>query len=163
MNKKVIGRVAALILAMSLMFNLSSCMLVPVVENADRIRLRNYYSQKDKYISVDGIVGYLAYNKKGNELRLGFSELTQYTETQQTLSTMDIYKFVGDSLGLLQERKVHQKIKIGTKITFVTAPDYFWDAYERPIVALTVDGEELLSFDEGYASLMKWLEPKYDK
>ena len=27
-----------------------------------------------------------------------------------------------------------------------------------PMVAVSIDGEELLGFDEGYANFMKWLE-----
>ena len=47
------------------------------------------------------------------------------------------------------------KLETGDEITFVAAPEYFGDGYVVPIVAITVDGEELLSFDEGYENLME--------
>lgn len=39
-------------------------------------------------------------------------------------------------------------------ITFVSAPEYFGDGYCMPIVALSVNGEELLTFDEGVENLI---------
>lgn len=40
----------------------------------------------------------------------------------------------------------------------MTAPRYFGDGYVMPIVAISVDGEQLLDYEEGYANFMEWLE-----
>ena len=50
-----------------------------------------------------------------------------------------------------------QKVQLGTTVSFMTAPRYFGDGYIMPIVEISVDGEELLSFEEGYENLLKWL------
>ena len=42
-------------------------------------------------------------------------------------------------------------------VSFMTAPRYFGDGYIMPIVEISVDGEELLSFEEGYENLLEWL------
>ena len=53
------------------------------------------------------------------------------------------------------ERGVLEKIETGSEITYTSATRYFGNGYYMPMVALSVDGEELLSFDEGYKNLMK--------
>ena len=49
------------------------------------------------------------------------------------------------------------EIQLGTTVSFMTAPRYFGDGYIMPIVEISVDGEELLSFEEGYENLLEWL------
>lgn len=60
----------------------------------------------------------------------------------------------------MQKNNIDEQIKIGDTIQFVTAPKYFGDGYVMPIVAISVDGEVLLEFEEGYANFLKWLEIK---
>ena len=48
-------------------------------------------------------------------------------------------------------------IKIGDRVVFSSAQRYFGDGYVMPIVQLDVNGEELLSFEEGYHNLLSWL------
>ena len=62
------------------------------------------------------------------------------------------------SLGeIVLQRGILQKVQLGTTVSFMTAPHYFGDGYIMPIVEISVDGEELLSFEEGYENLLEWL------
>ena len=114
---------------------------------------KKYYAQKDNYINATGTVIHIAYSKDHTELYLGFSELTP------TFDDID-FKIVGDNLSIVQKNNIDEKIKTGDKIEFITAPKYFGDGYVMPIVAISVDGEVLLEFEEGYANFLKWLEVK---
>ena len=67
------------------------------------------------------------------------------------------FEIVGENLSIVKEKGIKQKIALGTQIEFVSAPKYFGDGHGLPIVEITVDGETLLKFEEGYANLLKWL------
>ncbi len=113
-------------------------------------RERKYYSQKENYISVTGTISSIKYNDDATALYLDFSELTP---------TLDdtCFKIIGDNLQIVQSNKIDTKLEIGTQISFITAPRYFGDGYVMPIVAISVDGESLLDFEEGYENLIDWL------
>lgn len=97
-----------------------------------------------------GTVTHISYNEDNTALYFGLSELVPQFDD-------DNFKITGDNLLIVQERGIDRKIKIGDKIRFITAPKYFGDGYVMPIVALSVNEEELLGFEDGFANLMKWL------
>ncbi len=111
-------------------------------------KMKDYYSQKNNYVNATGIVTHISYNEDKSALYLGFSDLTPQFDD-------DSFKIVGDNVLIVQQNGIDEKIKIGDQVDFITAPKYFGDGYVMPIVAISVDGEELLSFDEGYKNLMK--------
>ena len=114
-------------------------------------KVKEYYKEKDNFVTATGTIIHIAYSKDNTELYLGFSDLTP------TFDDID-FKIVGDNLSIVQKNNIDEKIKIGDKIEFITAPRYFGDGYVMPIVAISVNGEELLEFEEGYANFLKWLE-----
>lgn len=57
-------------------------------------------------------------------------------------------------MNILLKNGLLDKISVGKEIKYISAPRYFGDGYDFPIVALTIGDEELLSFDEGYKNLM---------
>lgn len=112
---------------------------------------KEYYAQKDNYINATGTVIHIAYSEDNSEMYIGFSNLNPTFD--------DItFEIVGDNLSIVQKNNIDEKIKIGDKIEFITAPRYFGDGYVMPIVALSVNGEDLLEFEEGYDNFLKWLE-----
>ena len=109
-----------------------------------------YYSQRENYISVTGIVSNTTYNEESTALYIEFSELLPVLD--------DIcFKIVGENLEIVQTNKIDDKLKTGEQITFITAPKYFGDGYVMPIVAISINGENLLDFEKGYANLLDWL------
>lgn len=139
MKKKTI-RVAIIIFLMCL-FVLSTC----CSEDEEQ-----YYSEKENYINVTGTIAHIKYNEDGDALYLGFSDLTPTCDD-------DTFKIVGENLTIVQANGIDEKLSIGNKIEFVTAPRYFGDGYVMPIVSITISGEELLTFEEGYTNFLEWL------
>lgn len=65
---------------------------------------------------------------------------------------------MGKNLLIVRENKIDEKIEIGDRIEFITAPKYFGDGYVMPIAEITVNGEKLLAFEEGFPNFLDWLE-----
>ncbi len=108
----------------------------------------DYYSDKNNYISSTGIVDYIKYTD--NSLYIGFSELDYKFDD-------DNFKIVGENFLIVKNNDIEEKLEMGDTVTITTAPEYMGDGYVMPIVSITIDGEVLLEFDEGYENLMNWL------
>lgn len=115
------------------------------------IKMEKYYSDKSNYINATGIVTHISYNEDQSLLCFGFSDLDPQFDDNS-------FKIVGDNLLIVRQNGIDEKIKIGDQVSFITAPKYFGDGYIMPIVEISVNGEELLDFEEGFANLLKWLD-----
>jgi len=115
-------------------------------------KMKDYYSDKNNFIETTGTITHIANNEKEDALYLGFSK-----DLEPSCEATD-FKIVGKNHTILKQKDIYAKIEKGTKIEFVTAPKCWGDGYVMPIVAITVDGEELLAFEEGYANFMTWFE-----
>jgi len=127
----------------------------PGIHIANPVRIvseeEKYYSQKDVYFSATGVVTSCTYRSDQPSAYLEFSDLTPKFD--------DVcFKIVGDNLSIVKANGIDQKIQVGDQIEFITAPKYFGDEYVMPIVAVSINGESLLNFEEGFANLMKWYE-----
>lgn len=109
-----------------------------------------YYSQKENYISVTGTVSNIKYNEDTTALYIDLSELSPALDDT-------CFKIAGENLEIVKAKKFDDKLKTGEQITFITAPKYFGDGYVMPIVAISISGENLLDFEEGYKNLLNWL------
>lgn len=114
-------------------------------------KMKDYYSQKSNYVNATGIVTHISYNENRSALYLGFSNLNPQFDDNS-------FKIVGDNLPIVQQNDIDEKIKIGDQVDFITAARYFGDGYVMPIVEISVNEEELLSFEDGFANLLKWLD-----
>lgn len=124
------------------LFTLSACYSV---------QKKEYYSQTNNYINATGTIIHIAYSEDKDTLYLEFSDLTpSFDDTG--------FKIVGENLVIAQSNGIDEKLEIGDEIEFVTAPKYFGDGYVMPIVEISVAGEKLLEFEEGYSNLLKWLD-----
>lgn len=109
-----------------------------------------YYADATNYIHATGRVHHIQYSDDMSEMYLGLSDLPP--EFQDTN-----FKIVGKNLEIVQMRGIDEKLKIGDEISFVAAPLYLGDGYVVPIVAITVRGETLLDFTDGFENLQGWL------
>ena len=114
-------------------------------------RKQEYYSQKDNYVTATGTLTYISYDEDGTGIYLSFSELTPRFND-------NCFKIVGENYEIAQENGLNEKLEEGKRIDFVSAPRYFGDGYIMPIVAISVDGEVLLDFEEGYNNWLEWIE-----
>ena len=113
-------------------------------------RIIEYYSQKENYISVTGTVSSIKYSEEATALYIEFSELSSVLDDT-------CFKVVGENLEIVKVNRIDDKLKIDKQITFITAPKYFGDGYVMPIVAISISGENLLDFEEGYKNFLDWL------
>ena len=139
MRRKLL--LTSIIIIMSICVLLCSCNSSGIVE---------YYSQKENYISVTGTISSIKYNEEATALYIDFSEL--YPVLDDTC-----FKIVGENLEIVKANRIDDKLKIGEQIIFITAPKYFGDGYVMPIVSISISGESLIGFDEGYENLIDWL------
>ena len=129
-----------------LLFFYISLYLVACYSNADLA----YYADRSNYVLAEGIVQHIIYSDDMTELYLGFSDIPpEFDDTN--------FRIVGDSLATVQSNGIDRKLQIGDTVFFSAAPKYLGDGYAIPIVSLTVREELLLTFDEGFSNLQKWL------
>ena len=121
-------------------------------------KMRDYYSQKNNYVTATGTVTHIAYNEENTELYYGFTDV-DYHSTPAYSYHFEYYNFkiVGKNFQIVHEQNIDDKVKIGDEITFIAAPRYFYDGYAIPIVAISMGDECILEFEEGVDNLLKWL------
>lgn len=141
MNRINFRKIVGVVLSLCLLVSLSSC------NSANK---QKYYSEKENYIKATGTISYISYNEDLTALYLDFSELNPAFDDT-------CFKIVGDNLLIVREKGIDDKLIIGDQVAFVTAPKYFGDGYVMPIVAISVNGESLLEFEDGYTNLQNWL------
>ena len=113
----------------------------------------DYYADESNYITAVGTVCHIRYTDDGEELYLGISGLgSEFADVN--------FRIIGASLTAAQGRGIDGKLQIGDEVTIVCAPRYFGDGYVMPIAALTVHGETLVEFDEGFESIRQWMAEK---
>lgn len=138
--KKKQYRFGMAIIVMCILWGLSGCQAA---------QMREYYEEKSNYIEAKGTVSHISYDEESESIYIDFSSTAPVFDDT-------CFKIVGDNCNIAKENGIEGILKIGSEVSFITAPQYFGDGYVMPIVGLTVDGEEILSFDEGYNNLLKW-------
>ena len=135
---------------MKKLFTLSIVCIIILLSSCNTKHEIEYYSNPDNYITAVGTITHIKYNEEQDALYLGLQQIpSEFSDTS--------FKIVGANLLIAQENGIDQKLEIGDQIEFISAPKYFGDGYVMPIVGLSVDGETLLSFEQGYSNWIKWL------
>lgn len=135
---------------MKKLFTLSIACIIILLSSCNTKQEIEYYSNPDNYITAVGTITHIKYNEEQDALYLGLQQIpSEFSDTS--------FKIVGANLLIAQENGIDQKLEIGKQIEFISAPKYFGDGYVMPIVGLSVDGETLLSFEQGYSNWIKWL------
>ena len=126
------------------------CLLVLVTTSCANTNMEriNYYSNEQNYIEITGTIDHVMFDDEQKVFYLGFSSLSQKTDD-------DCFKVVGDAYSRVVANKEY--IQIGATATFVTAPKYYGNGYVMPIVSLSVDGRNVLEYEDGFPSLLDWL------
>ena len=133
-----------------LLFLLALCVAI-VLSSCGLDKKTEYYSERSNYITAIGTISHIKYNEENDVLYLGIEQLSP--------EFADIaFKIVGKNLLIVQENGIDQKLQIGKQIEFISAPRYFGDGYVMPIVGVTIDGEVLLDFEQGYYNWLEWIE-----
>lgn len=112
----------------------------------------NHYRNDANFINNVAQVRDIQYSEQGGEIFISFSNLrSEYQD-----DTFVIPVSVADPE---LKATILDKIKVGDQVKFTSDPWFYGNGYAMPIVAIwSVDGEQLLEYEEGYDNLMKWLE-----
>ena len=150
----IIKKIITVLLSICMIILLSSCknnigqVIFDVLDQKPEKRV--YYSKLENYVEATGTVSYIEYGYDYTELYIGFSDLTpSFDDTT--------FKIVGKNLLITKKNGIDEKIKLGDTVNFITAPRYFGDGYIMPIVAISVNGETLLEFEDGFKNYLNWL------
>lgn len=131
-----------------------SCCLIPLIMACDcngpyRKRMLNYYSNDSNYAELNGTIVQIQ-----NDHTLEIKILTEghnfptYNEGYQVF-------------GLYTSSVNDYDITEGDNITFISAPDYFYDGHQLPIVALSKSEEQYLSFESGKNEYLRWIQEEF--
>ena len=124
-------------------------------------RERRHYLDKSNFVSVTAVCVSSSYYTNPSESHtycINISNAEYDTTNMPTEGSrfQDVtFRVDRESMKVLEEHDIHNKLKPGTTFTFMSAPIYLSDSYDCPIVALEIDGEVLLDFDTGYKNLME--------
>ena len=145
MKKIFVGICTTIVCILVIVFLFSSC---------EKKRMLDYYFQEDNYITVSGTLTHIKYSDDSTILYLGFSNITE-----GFVSSAD-FEFVGENLNIVRQNGIDEKLEKGKIIEFVTAPGCWGDGYIYPIVEITIDGETLLEFEEGFPNFLEYFKKK---
>ena len=102
----------------------------------------------NNYITEEAVVDTITYDKKLEYIGIRLSDISDAYQGERFI-------IEGENLDVVIENDILGKIKTNDIIDFTSAPAYFGNGYVMPIVQLSIDGETLLSFEEGYANLLE--------
>ena len=103
------------------------------------------YSDNQSYVALIGEV--IEINE--NNVIIKCEELNDYINYEDELCDYYIYS------------DQFMELQIGEEIQFTTVPFHFYNGHKLPIVELKIDGNTLLSFEEGKENLINWVNTKF--
>lgn len=143
----IMGSIAIFICMLLLFFVLGISGCLHAVDTAYEAQEKVYYSNAAYFITSTGIVEYMSIDEDDEYIGFALDEIDERYEDVR-------FAIRDENYDIAIKNSISKKIAVGDEIQFTSAPGYFGDGYIMPIVALSVDGEELLSFEEGYKNLL---------
>lgn len=119
------------------------------------VQMRTYYSNRDNLLSVTGTVTKITYgensnHKTENALVLCLSDMTVELDD-------NVFVMIPENLELAKVNGI-QDMSVGDTVSITSAPRYFYDFFKYPIIAMTVNGKEVLDTETGYSNFIDWLQ-----
>ena len=109
---------------------------------------KEYYMDTNNYITEEAVVDTITYDKKLEYIGIRLSDISDAYQGERFI-------IEGKNLDIVLANGILEKIEPNSVIEFTSAPAFFGNGYLMPIVQLSIDGETLLSFEEGYANLLE--------
>lgn len=138
-------KIMTVLLVICLMF-LASCDFNAPLRN----KMIKYYSNDENYVKLEGILVEITEHKN---LRI---QITTEEHEFAMYEGETVYFTVHNNEYLLQS------LFVGDELVFISAPMIFYNGQEEPIIALEKGGKTYLSFEDGKASYLKWIEETFD-
>lgn len=121
----------------------SSCLFDKLYQD----RMREYYSNDENYVELEGEVV---------EITTALIYISIPLE-----SDFNVYKEEKIPFVLYSNEEILEILCVGDMVKFVSASRYFYDGHRLPIVSLEINGIEYLTFEDGKAGLLEWVEAFY--
>ena len=115
---------------------------------------KEYYSDKSNFVSVTAVCLELNTNERFPGRYFINVDSTFYTTANGSKFSSQSFEIGVANATVLKEAGIEEKLTPGVVFTFISAPEYFGDGYDCPIVGLEINGEVLLDFETGYKNLM---------
>lgn len=64
---------------------------------------------------------------------------------------------INDYFEIFGHEGLYDMVDVGDVIKLISAPRIFYDGHNKPIVALSKDGQTVLSFEKGKADYIEWI------
>ena len=127
---------------------LAVLLLVPAAcKQAQQWNRLSHYREAEDFVTATGTVNHIADSEYG--LFLGIEDAAAvFSDTSFVLR--------GENREIVLEKGILEKLQLGDRVTFTTHGWYPGDGYSRPIVAICVDGQWLLEFEEGHQNLLEY-------
>ena len=139
-------KILSLLLCFCVLFS-TACSMIDAPSTKKMIK---YYSDDSNYEEVTGIV-----KEKLDSEEMKVMVTTEWHHYRSDTESRYI-RFT-----LLSHSALSEYINVGDEITLISAPKYFYDGQTLPIIALKKDGEVLLSFEEGKADYLAWIQETF--
>ena len=138
-------------IALFFIYALSLLSLIGCDFNAPlRNKMLNYYNQDENYSQLIGVVKAMEYFEESERLFIEIDFSTENDFPENAVTGYGEFVLIG---GLVDE----SDLCIDDTITFLSAPMYFYNGHQLPIVYLEKEGEILLPFDEGKEEYLNWI------
>ena len=146
MKKRIIS-LLVLICMLIIPIGLSACEAACRIYNAPlRKHMIEYYSDDSNYISLNGVIVSIYYGQREIDIATEDSDITAEGPVP---------------FNVMIDLNVLDEMQVGDEITFVTAPMSFYNGHIWPIVAVEKDGKTYLSFEDGKASYLEWIDETF--
>lgn len=145
--KKVLGFLIIICTVLLLMTN-----VVLLLLGLPSSSMKKYYSDLSNY----------------EVLTVNVVEINDYPEDERIYFQVDIvssessyeghFVIEGDSYNVVIDNDILSEISKDDQLTITSAPGYFGDGYDYPIVDLSFEGKEYILFNDGTSNLLEYLE-----
>ena len=113
-----------------------------------------YYGDENNYITATGCVTFTNYSDDDFHMLV-----IACTDLKPTFDD-NCFKITGKNYDIILKNGIKDILRFGDEVTFMVAPKYFGDGYIYPVVALWINNECLLPYEEGYQNLLEWIRNK---
>ena len=103
-----------------------------------------YYSIESNYITVTGTVDYMKHG--GGDIYFGCCDLSPGVSG-------DTFKLTGANRRTAVDNGLFEKFTHGATVEFVIPKLFYGNGYAYPVAAISIDGVEYLSFEEGLRNM----------
>lgn len=121
-----------------------------------RNKMLDYYNKDDNYVQVTGVILKTEYLEEIDQLRIGIEMLTK-DHSFSSVVEVEHVDFV-----IVHWSQYNFELETNDTVVFTSAPFYFYNGHIYPIVEIWKDGQEYLSFQEGKAAYIEWIENTFD-